>query len=47
MKENKKDCKSCGKITGSQWYMFVISLYILFSSIYGTVLIVKKLMSFF
>ena len=44
MEEKKEECSSCKKFTKSQWFMITISFYMLFSSIYGSVILFKKLM---
>jgi hypothetical protein len=48
MDENKKDCKTCnGVLNLTQKYLIGLSLYILGSSIYGTIILIQKLISFF
>jgi hypothetical protein len=44
----EKECKTCKqkKITNSQLAMIITSFYILFSSIYGTVKLIKDLLNF-
>jgi hypothetical protein len=45
LEQPEKECKSCKqkKITNSQLAMVIASFYILFSSIYGTVKLIKEL----
>lgn len=46
--ENQKKCGSCKKrLTNSQITMAVLSFYILFASIYGTIKIIKDIISIF
>lgn len=49
MEENKKDCQTCKNkgLSGGQWVMVGVSSYILLSSIYGTVQLVKLLIDLF
>ena len=48
MTQDKKGCQSCKKgVSKSTWYMLMISFYILLTSIYGTVKLVKEIISFF
>jgi hypothetical protein len=44
----EKECKSCKqkKITNGQLAMLISSFYILFTSIYGTVKLIKELINF-
>jgi hypothetical protein len=45
----KKECKSCKRksLSKSHWVMVIISTYVLFSSIYGTIKLVKELINLF
>lgn len=45
--ENETGCKKCKKkgLSGTHWVMVVLSLYILFSAIYGTIQLFKLLIS--
>jgi hypothetical protein len=45
----KKECKTCKQkgLTTGQWAMIISSFYILFSSIYGTIKIIKELINYF
>lgn len=46
--ENKKNCKTCNKgISQKQWYLVILSIYILVASVYGTVKIVENIISLF
>lgn len=46
--EPKKGCQTCKKSGGKlTWTMLILSFYVLFSSIYGTVKLVKEIISFF
>jgi len=48
MEEEKKECESCSKgMNVTQKGMFILSFYILLSSIYGNYVIVKELLSLF
>jgi tRNA splicing ligase len=48
MEENKENCKTCkGVLNLTQKYLMGLSLYILGSSIYGTVILIQKLISLF
>lgn len=44
----EKECKSCKqkKITNGQLAMIISSFYILFTSIYGTIKLIKELLNF-
>ena len=44
----EKECKTCKQkgFTKGQWIMLSASFYILFSSIYGTIKIIKELINF-
>jgi hypothetical protein len=44
----EKECKTCKQkgLKPSQWSMIIASFYILFSSIYGTIKLIKDLISF-
>jgi len=44
----EKECKSCKqkKITNGQLAMLISSFYILFTSIYGTIKLIKELINF-
>lgn len=43
--ENEQGCKKCQKkgLSGSKWVMVILSFYILFSAIYGTIQLFKLL----
>jgi hypothetical protein len=42
METEKKPCKKCNrKLTKTHWTIVVLSFYILFSSIYGTIKLIK------
>jgi len=43
--ENEVGCKKCKKkgLSGTHWVMVVLSFYILFTSIYGTIQLFKLL----
>jgi hypothetical protein len=45
----KKECKTCKRksLSKSHWIMVIISAYVLFSSIYGTIKLVKELINLF
>lgn len=45
----KTECKTCKQkgLTLGQWIMLSSSFYILFSSIYGTIKIIKELINYF
>lgn len=43
----KKKCKSCRKFTKTHWSMIIISFYILFAAVYGTIKLVKEIMNLF
>jgi hypothetical protein len=45
----KKECKTCKRksLSKSHWVMVIISTYVLFSSIYGTIKLVKELINLF
>ena len=43
----KKNCKSCKKFTSYHWTLVVISFYILFAAVYGTIKLIKELMLLF
>ena len=49
----EKECQSCknkqtpNTILKNNWWVFVASFYILFSSVYGTIQLVKGLISLF
>jgi hypothetical protein len=46
--EEKKGCQSCKQSSGkSTWIMLTVSFYVLFSSIYGTIKLIKELISLF
>lgn len=47
--EDKSKCKTCqnNKLTTSQLWMIVLSVFILVTSIYGTIQLVKDIASFF
>jgi len=46
---SEKDCQSCKKqkLTVSEKSMVVLSVYVLITSIYGTMVIVRSLMDYF
>ena len=48
LEQPEEECKTCKqkKITNGQLTMVIASFYILFSSIYGTVKIIKELINF-
>jgi len=48
-KDKKSGCKSCKKkgISNTDWLMIILSSYILFSSVYGTIKLFKQLMLLF
>jgi hypothetical protein len=48
-KGEKAGCKSCKKkgISHTDWLMIILSSYILFSSVYGTIKLIKELMLLF
>jgi hypothetical protein len=45
----KKECKTCKRksLSKSHWVMVIISTYVLFSSIYGTIKLLKELINLF
>lgn len=45
----EEECKTCKQkgLTKGQWIMLSSSFYILFSSIYGTIKIIKELINYF
>ena len=44
----KKGCQTCKKSGGKlTWTMVILSFYVLFSSIYGTVKLIKEIISSF
>ena len=45
----KKECKTCKRksLSKSHWVVMIISSYVLFSSIYGTIKLVKELINLF
>ncbi len=47
--ENQPGCKTCknNKLTSSQIWMVILSVFILITSIYGTIQLVKDIASFF
>jgi hypothetical protein len=47
--ENQPGCKTCknNKLTTSQIWMVILSVFILITSIYGTIQLVKDIASFF
>ena len=46
--EEKENCKSCkGVLNITQKYLFGVSIYILITSIYGTVVLIEKLLAWF
>jgi hypothetical protein len=46
--EKKEGCKTCKKgLSGSHWSMIILSFYILFAAIYGTVKLIGGMMSKF
>ena len=45
--QDKKKCTSCQTYAKKYWYMIVISLYVTFAAIYGTVEIFKELGNYF
>jgi len=46
--EQEKKCSKCGKgISKRQWYLVGLSLYILITTIYGTIKIVENIISLF
>jgi len=48
MEEKNKECSSCKKgLSKNQWSLIFLSMYILFSSIYGTYEIFKKIYHLF
>jgi hypothetical protein len=48
MEENKENCKTCkGVLNLTQKYLIGLSLYILGSSIYGTAILIQKIISLF
>lgn len=47
METEKKECKKCKKgLNIGQKTMLIISFYILFAAIYGTIKLIKDLMTF-
>ena len=48
-KQPEEECKTCKQkgLTTGQWAMIISSFYILFSSIYGTIKIIKELINYF
>ncbi len=46
IKTEKSGCKSCKKkgLSNTDWLMIILSSYILFSSIYGTIKLIKEFM---
>ena len=48
MEEKKEECKKCNKnLSKSQWWLIGISFYMLFTSIYGTVILIKSILNLF
>lgn len=48
MKQKKENCKTCNKgISNNQKFMIGVSVFILMTSIYGTIEIVKKVVGLF
>ena len=47
--QHEEECKTCKQkgLTKGQWIMLSSSFYILFSSIYGTIKIIKELINYF
>jgi hypothetical protein len=46
--ENKEDCKTCKKgLSGTHWSMIIVSFYILFAAIYGTIKLIEGISSNF
>jgi len=45
--ENETNCKKCKKkgLSSTHWVMVTLSVYILFSSIYGTIQLIKLLIN--
>lgn len=45
--ENEVGCKKCQKkgLSGTHWVMVILSFYILFTSVYGTIQLFKLLFS--
>ena len=45
----QKECKSCKQktLTNSQWGIAILGIYLIFSSIYGTVKLFKEVISYF
>jgi len=48
MEEKKKECSKCNKgLSKSQWSLFTLSMYLLVSSLYGTYIMISKIISLF
>lgn len=48
MEEEKKECNTCKKgLNKTQWSLFALSMYMLATSIYGTYILVVKLIDLF
>ena len=47
--QEEKECKTCKQkgLTRGQWIMLTSAFYILFTSIYGTIKIIKEIMTYF
>jgi hypothetical protein len=46
--ENKEGCKTCKKgLSGTHWSMIIVSFYILFAAIYGTIKLIEGISSNF
>jgi len=43
----KKNCKTCKKFTTTHWSMIVLSFYVLFAAVYGTIKLIKELSALF
>lgn len=46
--EKEKECSSCKKgLSNTHWTMILVSVYILFAAVYGTIQLVKGLINLF
>ena len=43
----KKKCKSCSKFTTTNWWMLLLSFYILFAAVYGTIKLFREISTYF
>jgi hypothetical protein len=48
IRQSKKGCKTCKKgLSKANWAMLIFSMYMLFSSIYGTIKLIKEISHYF